>query len=80
MKPFGINLNPYKYRHPDSLAYDLRNNRGEFSINQDIVFERYFAYLDKCRARGMNQVINFVDEYKRDLKAIRKSVRKKVKG
>lgn len=80
MRPFGINLNPYKHRHPDLAAHHLRTHRGEFSVDFDLKFERYLDYIDKCKREGLYQVSNFVEEYKKDLKSIKRGVRKKITG
>ena len=78
-KPFAINLNPSKYRHPDQLAEDLRRNRGEFAIDMTMKFEKYFAHIEQCKARSLYKAQDFVKEYKQDLKSIRKSVRKRIR-
>ena len=76
MNHFSINLNPYIHRHPDRLADDFNKCAGEFSIDFDYKFRQYLIYLDKCREKGRD----FIEDYKHDLKRMRKSIRKKVGG
>ena len=78
MRLFGPNLNPYKYKHPDLLVYDLRNGKGEFGIDFDLKFQRWLDYLTAKTQTGLYEPKKIWTDYKEDLAKIKRKARKRI--
>jgi len=79
---FRFNLVPEynKGKSPDRLIIDFETRRGEFSINWDINFERYLEKIEAMKKAGTYQVRNFLEDYHKDVKTLRKHMKKRITG